>query len=225
MRKHRVLVDRSVRRLHRLVPGLVLLVGIALVGGGEPSSAMMQATPVDTSVAASALFVGDSHLRGAVGTLQRRLVDRPGGLATTFNSFGGLGVDDSTYLAARVSGAIEASGGFDVVVIGLGTNDVIDGQVTGDAAFHIDRIIGAAGETPVLWLTLAETMVARAAAVGFNAELRSALDRHPTLALIDFGPEWDQHPEYFASDAVHLSPVGRAAYSDAIAGAVDSVVG
>lgn len=211
--------------VRRLTLGVVLVVSAIAGGWGPIASATSRTAPVDASVSASVLFVGDSHLRSSVGLLQPLLVDRPGGMATTFNAFGGLGADDSNYIRLRMSGARVATGGFDAIVVSLGTNDVENGAVTAGVAAHIDRIVDAAAGTPVLWLTLAETMYHReAGAASFNADLRSAVGRHPNLTLVEFGPVWDQHPEYFDSDGIHLGTAGQAAFALAVADAVDGQV-
>lgn len=211
--------------VRRLTLGVVLVVSAIAGGWGPIASATSRTAPVDASVSASVLFVGDSHLRSSVGLLQPLLVDRPGGIATTFNAFGGLGADDSNYIRLRMSGARVATGGFDAIVVSLGTNDVENEAVTAGVPAHIDRIVDAAAGTPVLWLTLAETMYHReAGAASFNADLRSAVGRHPNLTLVDFGPVWDQHPEYFDSDGIHLGTAGQAAFALAIADAVDGQV-
>ncbi len=170
---------------------------------------------------ATVLVVGDSHLRGALGDLQAEVVDREAGMAVVSNAFGGLGVKDSPYVVSRLVGATEETGGLDAVVVGLGTNDLIPDQTTTDVAGRIDEIVDAAGDVPVLWLSLATTMRNRPGADGFNDELHAAAERHANLSVVDFGPEWDDHPEWFAEDGLHLSVDGRVAYAAAVAGALD----
>lgn len=198
-----------------------VLVVLAAAGLACGSFLVLRSPPSDARVPAVVLFVGDSHLRGALPEVQAELVDREAGVAAVTNAFGGVGVKDSPYLAARIAGARQATGGLDAVVVGLGTNDVIPDHLTTDVAGRIDDLVDAAGGAPVLWLTLATTMRDRPGAGTFNAALVAAVDRHPNLTLVDFGPEWDVHPEWFAVDGLHLGPEGRAAYADAVAHAVD----
>lgn len=211
-----------------LVPGRrrriwILAAAVAAVACG--SYLALRSPPSDPSVPATVLLVGDSHQRGALGELQAELVDREAGVALVTNAFGGVGVKDSPYLTARVAGALRATGGVDAVVVGLGTNDVIPEQTTADPAGHIDDIVDAADGTPVLWLTLATTMRNRPDADEFNAELAAATERHPNLTLVDFGAAWDEHPEWFADDGLHLGIDGREAYAETVSDAVDERLG
>lgn len=198
-----------------------VLVVLAAAGLACGSFLVLRSPPTDTAVPAVVLFVGDSHLRGALPEIQAELVDREAGVATVTNAFGGVGVKDSPYLASRIIGARDATGGLDTVVVGLGTNDVVPDQMTAEVAAHIDQVIDAVDGAPVLWLTLATTMRNRPEAVTFNDALADAAARHPNLTLVDFGHEWDEHPAWFAEDGLHLGLDGRAAYAGAVAGALD----
>lgn len=208
----------SRRRRRRL--WLLTAAAVAVACG---SYLALRSPPSDPSVPATVLLVGDSHQRGALGELQAELVDRDAGVALVANAFGGLGAKDSPYLVARVAGALRATGGIDAVVVGLGTNDVVPEQTTADPAAHIDDIVDAADGAPVLWLTLATTMQDRPGADEFNAALAAATERHPNLSLVDFGAAWDEHPEWFADDGLHLGLEGRQAYAEAVSDAVDEL--
>lgn len=197
------------------------MVVVAAVGLACASFLVLRSPPEDPTVPATVLVVGDSHLRGALGDLQAEVVDREAGMAVVSNAFGGLGVKDSPYVGARLGGAREVTHGLDAVVVGLGTNDLIPDQTTTDVAGHLDEILAAAGDVPVLWLSLATTIRNRPGADGFNEELRAAAERHANLSVIDFGAEWDDHPEWFAEDGLHLGADGRAAYAAAVAEALD----
>ena len=210
----------------RRIVALTLLVAVAAVlgGEGEPASAGRRAAPTDPSAPFAALFVGDSIMRSAVGELQLRLVDRSAGWATAFAASGGMGVDDSPYVGPRISAASTATGGFDVIVVNLGANDVLEGYVTANPGSHITRILDAAGTTPVLWLDQAETLPRRTAAVAFNDALEAAVATHPNASVVRWGAVLDAHREYLDPDELHLNAQGQAALAQVIADAVDQAV-
>lgn len=210
----------------RRIVALTALVAVAAVLGGEgdPASAGRRAAPADPSAPTAALFVGDSIMRSAVGELQLRLVDRSGGWATAFVASGGLGVDDSPYVGPRISAATAATGGFDVIVVNLGANDVLEGLVTANPGSHINRILDAAGTTPVLWLDQAETLPRRTAAVAYNDALAGAVATHPNATVVGWGAVLDAHHEYLNPDDLHLDAQGQAALAQVIADAVDQAV-
>jgi lysophospholipase L1-like esterase len=172
------------------------------------------------------MVVGDSIMRSAVAPLQSRLVDRPSGRAATFNASGGLGVDDSRYVSSRIAMGVVATGGFDAIVINLGVNDTLAGYVTQDPAFHMGRILDAAGTTPVLWLNQAETLPNHeVAAVAYNAALRTAADQYPNLTIVDWGAVLDQHHEYLDPDNLHLNPRGQSIFAQLASDAIDAELG
>lgn len=212
------------RRAPRLVAVVALVLGVTLVvGGGSPAGARRTAAPADASAPRSALFVGDSIMRSIVGELQIRLVDRPAGLATTFVASGGMGIDDSTYAGPRITSATATTGGFDAIVINLGANDVLEGYVTTNRSTHMNRLLDAAGTTPVLWLNQAETLPKRAAAAAFNADLVAAVATHPNARIVDWRAVLDAHHEYLDPDNLHLNAQGQAAMAQVVADALDAL--
>lgn len=213
------------RRRWWSVVGVALLVVVLVRGEGAPATAARRGAPADPSVSASVFFIGDSIMRSAVGPLQQVLVDRNAGLATVFSTSGGLGVDDSPYVAARLNAAIPATGGFDAVVVNLGANDVLDGYVTPNPASHMRRILDAAGSTPVLWLNQAETLVRRAAAAAYNDDLVATAADYPNLVIVEWGPRLDQHPDYLQADGLHLNGQGQAAIANEMKMALDEELG
>lgn len=204
-----------------------LLLAVSLVRGTDsPASAVRRGAPTDATVSASIMVVGDSIMRSAVAPLQSRLVDRPSGRAATFNASGGLGVDDSRYVSSRIAMGVVATGGFDAIVINLGVNDTLAGYVTQDPAFHMGRILDAAGTTPVLWLNQAETLPNHeVAAVAYNAALRTSADQYPNLTIVDWGAVLDQHHEYLDPDNLHLNPRGQSIFAQLASDAIDAELG
>lgn len=217
--------ERAGTKRPQLVALAVLVLMATLLGSeDDPASARRTAAPVDPSAPAAALFVGDSIMRSVVGELQIRLVDRLAGLATAFVASGGLGVDDSPYVAPRVTSASAATGGFDVIVVNLGANDVLEGYVTANVGSHMNRILDAAGTTPVLWLDQAETLPRRTAAAAYNEALAAAVGTHPSARVVPWGAVLDAHHEYLDPDNLHLNPQGQAALAQVITDAVDQAL-
>jgi len=206
--------------------GLVLLSVSLLQGEGTPATAGRRGAPTDTSVSASVLFVGDSIMRSVVAPVQSALVDRAAGRAATFNASGGLGVDDSPYVASRIATATAVAGGFSAIVVNLGANDTLEGYVTQNPASHMRRILNAAGPTPVLWVDQAEPLPKHdVAAVAYNDALRATADQYPNMTVVDWGALLDQHHEYLNPDNLHLNPQGQAALAQVIVNALDQELG
>lgn len=205
--------------------GVALLVLLLVRGEGGPATAARRGAPTDPSVSASVFFIGDSIMRSAVGPLQRLLVDRSAGTATVFNSSGGLGVDDSPYVAPRLTSATARTGGFDAIVVNLGANDVLQGYVTPNPASHMRRILDAAGVTPVLWLDQAETLPLRAAAAAYNDALEATAAAYPNLTIVRWGAMLDQHPEYLEADGLHLNAQGQTAIATMMQAALGDELG
>lgn len=53
-----------------------------------------------------------------------------------------------------------------------------------------------------------------------NATLHAAAERHPTIQLVDWHGYSNGHPDWFASDGVHVNARGAQAYADLIGGAL-----
>lgn len=205
----------------------VVLVALSLVqGAAAPATAGRRGAPADPSVSASVLLVGDSIMRSVVGPVQSAMVDRSAGRSATFNASGGLGVDDSPYVASRITTATVRTGGFSVIVVNLGANDTLAGYVTLNPAAHMRRILDAAGATPVLWVNQAETLPNHdVAAVAYNEALRTTATQYPTMTVVDWGAVLDLHHEYLDPDQLHLNPQGQDALAQVIVSAVDQELG
>ncbi len=111
-------------------------------------------------------------------------------------------------------------------------------MMTGYDDFHditpdIDAIMteaNAQGVGEVLWLTYRESPTyflpdgqqGAPVYVGSNARLREAEDRWPALTVLDWNAHSAGHPEWFASDGIHLRPSGTPQLAAFIKAALDA---
>jgi lysophospholipase L1-like esterase len=111
-------------------------------------------------------------------------------------------------------------GGYDLVVVGLGTNDCTfhssDPSYPLSPSPILDAVSTADPSLPVLWVTVpAYPQHTPGCASEFNSKL------HDTLP---YGEWFNAHPEYF-SDGVHLNINGASAYSVWLTSHLDSYFG
>lgn len=92
------------------------------------------------------------------------------------------------------------------VVVHLGTNGVFS-----DA--DLDQLVAAAGERKVVFIN---AKVARPWQDLANERISAAAARHSNVALADWYALSSAHPEWFATDGVHLRPDGAAAFAELI---------
>lgn len=92
------------------------------------------------------------------------------------------------------------------VVVHLGTNGLFS-----DA--DLDRLVAAAGARKVV---LINAKVARPWQDLANERITAAAMRHSNVALADWYTLSSAHPEWFATDGVHLRPDGAAAFAELI---------
>ena len=105
------------------------------------------------------------------------------------------------------------------VVVEVGYNDP-----AGTFATEVDRAMSAltaAGATHVLWLTMRES---RLPYPTLNALLAQAATRWPQLELVDWNQASADHPSWFQTDNVHLTPEGGLAMAHLAHAAVMQVV-
>jgi hypothetical protein len=85
-------------------------------------------------------------------------------------------------------------------------------------AGQIDTMFDVLDGIPVVvFLTVSEFRPDRR---GVNAELESALKRHPNMLLADWNKLGASAPAYLAKDGLHLNPKGAQAMAELIAGTV-----
>lgn len=185
------------------------------------------AVACEPRVTGQVLVAGDFTITESAQWVTQSISVGPTGLLPTVNAVESTGVRDGAYWTGRLDALEAANGGFDAVVLGLGMNDVRDGDLTTDLAGRVTTIVEAAGgggDRPVFWATLGETSPGRVAgAVAFNQVLRSVAASRPNLRLIEFGAELATHPEYLAADGAHWSEAGQRAFGDLVATALEAV--
>jgi hypothetical protein len=203
-------------RTDRIIGALVLGLLLALLGFGlaeqpapsHPAASAVVAPHATTPPTASATgpvagpvtAVGDSVLLDAMPYLQ---ADLPG---VRVEAEVNLQFDGGVQMVQqdRSNGTLG-----NVLVVELGTN----GPVT---AAELDQMLSAAaGVKRVVFVNLDEP---RSWVASDNAVLAAGVAAHPGLCVL---ADWDAlssgHPEWFASDQVHLEPVGAKAFADLVA--------
>jgi len=65
-------------------------------------------------------------------------------------------------------------------------------------------------------IIVVNTAVPRSWKESNNALINSVVSRYPNTTVIDWASLSENHPEYFATDGVHLNPPGVNAYVSAI---------
>ena len=109
-----------------------------------------------------------------------------------------------TTFRGQMGSTLVIMAGYDDVSIDAGIDAVVD-EATAQGVAH------------VIWLTyhtstdyrLPDGTSAAALYERHNASLAAALGRHPSLELLDWNGYATPHPDWFASDRVHLSVVRR----------------
>jgi lysophospholipase L1-like esterase len=115
-----------------------------------------------------------------------------------------------------------------VIVIGLGTNDVVDKLPLNRFAAQIDDMMAIAGSgRSVIWLNVhlgrsnAEARSTRA----LNDELLRAAVRHPNLRVADWDALVSHFPKLVDPDGVHLTTRGYELRARYTASVVDELLG
>lgn len=106
----------------------------------------------------------------------------------------------------------------DVLVVEAGYNDSSIGSA-------VDTIVAEArsqGVRTILWLTYHEGGANAATYRAHNATLRTKANQYPELGLVDFNGYAHAHPEWFASDGLHLKASGALGLAELIGDALDA---
>lgn len=106
-----------------------------------------------------------------------------------------------------------------VVVVEVGYNDPADTFAT--EVDHAMSALTSAGAAHVLWLTMRESRVPYPT---LNTLLEKATARWPQLELVDWNDASAEHPSWFQTDDVHLTPEGGVAMAHLAHAAVMQVV-
>jgi len=190
-----------------LQPSADVIAAIGLADGGPDSVDAAQPDPGSSAAARPAppvTAIGDSVLLGARSAVRRAIA--------------GVRVDASV---ARYPGAFlgrltklrRAHALGPVVVLHPGTNGVIPESMMRDMLTRL------ADREQVI---VVNDAVRRSWARRNNAVMAQAVKDFPNAVLVDWHAVAADHPEYFVSDGVHLTPQGAAAYASLIAKAIDS---
>lgn len=108
----------------------------------------------------------------------------------------------------------------DVVVVLLGTNDVLQG--TEDPAGRIRSAMNELQPVPcVRWLTIAPFYGQAAPVRILNEVIRRTAADHDNTGVVEWGNRVEQHPEWFEG-LVHYGPEGERALAETIVDAVRS---
>ncbi len=162
-----------------------------------------RAAPAEAPGGPSVLVIGDSVALGAAADIAERL----GGDVVVDAVVGRQLGHAVEVLEAYRSAGVDA----DTVVVHLGTN----GPFADD---DLDALVAVAG--PGADLVLVTAHVPRPWEAQVNEALRSALERHPDLQLLDWHALAGQDPGWLGSDDTHLTPAGADAYADVLVGAL-----
>ncbi len=163
------------------------------------ASALGACKPVPPPKAKRILVIGDSLTIGA----RNSKVGAPDPHTWVLNAEGGRGTDAGTEVAEA------ATGTYDLVIIALGTNNVLDAKAVYRA--RIERMMAALGERiPVIWINVdAGAWKLTSAAVGVNPALADADAAHANLRVADWNTYIaGQDPSLRASDGIHYVPAG-----------------
>ncbi len=139
--------------------------------------------------------VGDSVMLGAVPRLYK----------TFSNGYFDAKVSRTDYEATAILRDLANRGMLsDTVVIHLGTNGTCGNKCR-------DQMLDVIGDRKVFWLTVSNDYD-----VHVNNRLKEYVNNHPNSYIVDWEEAGKGHPEYFASDKIHLNSSGITAYCEAI---------
>jgi hypothetical protein len=105
-------------------------------------------------------------------------------------------------------------GGTVVVVAGYNEPELLFSQAVADSLAALRE----AGVTRILWATLAEATPAYAV---MNNGLAAIAAEHPELTLVDWNDASRDHPGWFQTDRIHLTPEGGVAMATLLRSALD----
>ena len=170
----------------------IALLAIVVVAGASGLAACTPPTRV--------LVIGDSL---TVGTVSSGLgVRHPA--VWTISAKGGRGTDAGVAVARE-----QAISSFDVVVVALGTNDLLDTKATYRTRVEaMMDVLGDAAE--VIWVNVdVGTAKLAPAALGVNPALAAADAAHANLRVADWNRFMaGQDPRLRATDQIHYVPAG-----------------
>src|SRR5215217_1657428 len=148
--------------------------------------------------------IGDSVMKGAVGTLQQEIP-----------TLGVIDVQGSLQAPAAIGilrqrRAADQLG--DVVVVHIGNN----GPFSAEEFDEMMQVLAGVHKVLVVNLTVPHG-VNDPIAVPNNAVLAEGVRRYPNTVLVDWRTVCAEHPEFVEWDGIHLTAQGAQAYADLIA--------
>ena len=161
-------------------------------------------TPATVSPAGQVTAIGDSVMKGAVGTLQQEIpnlgiIDVQGSLQAP----AAIGILRQRRAAGQLG---------DVVVVHIGNN----GPFSAEKFDEMMQVL--AGVRKVLVVNMMVPYgVNNPIAVPNNARLAEGVRRYPNTVLVDWHAASAGHPEVVERDGIHLTLQGAQAYADLIA--------
>jgi len=161
-------------------------------------------TPTTVAPAGQVSAIGDSVMKGAVGTLQQKIpnlsvIDVQGSLQAP----AAIGI-------LRQRRAADQLG--DVVVVHIGNN----GPFSAEEFDEMMQVLAGVHKVLVVNLTVPHG-VNDPIAVPNNAMLAEGVRRYPSTVLVDWHAASAGHPDFVERDGIHLTLQGAQAYADLIA--------
>jgi lysophospholipase L1-like esterase len=175
-----------------------------------------------TGLIGDSLSVGLTDDRFQVGPPIQELIASGGRSMWTSTSIGFNLADGLDVLVRRADVVSDT----DVVVVALGTNDIVGGVARDSWRRAIDGIVRqverASPDAIVVWVDLSAPRFGNAAAE-FNAILLESAAREPSLAACGWASNAAANPQWLGSDGLHLTGTGYAARRDVIVACIDDV--
>lgn len=146
--------------------------------------------------------IGDSVMLGAIDNLYEKFP----------NGYFDAKISRTAWVAKGILDNLSASNMLgEPIVFGLGAN--------GDCTESCKReIITSIGNRKAFWINVTNDLE-----VDVNRDLQNFTDKYDNLYLIDWNQISSNHPEYFVADGIHLTEIGRAAYTNAIYDAIYNI--
>lgn len=113
----------------------------------------------------------------------------------------------ATSVFAQIDALRKAGHLGNIVVIGTGTNGVVEGKA-------LDAVLTSLADRQRV--VVINNYMDRAWQAPNNAMFPQVVAKHSNAVLVDWYSAASHHPEWFGSDGVHLSPGGRQPYADMI---------
>lgn len=183
---------------------------VALPRTAQPAARPSPAAASHLHSTAGVLLLGDSLGEGTAPYLERLLAGRPFSANDIVGGSLYSGINDLRRAGSNLP---------PILVLSLGTNDA---PTPASFGALVNETLSIAGSRCVVWPD-----IVRPPSGGFNwdeanAVLASAAASHPSLHVVAWSALVRAHPQWLASDGVHVDAAGYLARAEAIAQAVAS---